>query len=189
MTDPATYVFEWDPAKARDNAEKHGVGFDLAATVFRDPLHVAVYDDDHSEDEDRRVTLGQAEDGSLIVVIHTFEERDAGPARIRIISSRAAARRERQDYEEGREAREPMRSEYDFSKGVRGRFHRPGVKLAIPVYLDPEVQAFVAERAAAEGTRLEAMVNTLLRAVAGPERQRSVVRRAPARKSGRRGAR
>ena len=30
--------FEWDPAKAASNVRKHGVDFELAATVFRDPL-------------------------------------------------------------------------------------------------------------------------------------------------------
>jgi uncharacterized DUF497 family protein len=31
------YNFEWDPSKARINLEKHGVAFEEAATVFRDP--------------------------------------------------------------------------------------------------------------------------------------------------------
>lgn len=30
-------MFEWDPRKAGANAEKHGVTFDVAATVFADP--------------------------------------------------------------------------------------------------------------------------------------------------------
>jgi hypothetical protein len=30
-------VFEWDPRKARANADKHGVTFDDAVTVFVDP--------------------------------------------------------------------------------------------------------------------------------------------------------
>ncbi|MGH9369830.1 MAG: BrnT family toxin, partial [Thermoanaerobaculia bacterium] len=30
--------FEWDPAKAAENLAKHGVSFQEAATVFRDPL-------------------------------------------------------------------------------------------------------------------------------------------------------
>ena len=42
MADPFVYIFEWDPQKAAENATKHEVGFELAATVFRDPLHVAV---------------------------------------------------------------------------------------------------------------------------------------------------
>jgi uncharacterized DUF497 family protein len=30
--------FEWDPEKAASNAAKHGVRFETAMTVFRDPL-------------------------------------------------------------------------------------------------------------------------------------------------------
>jgi len=35
-----------------------------------------------------------------------------------------------------------MRKEYDFSKGQRGKFYRPDIKLNVPVYLDKEVSAF-----------------------------------------------
>ncbi len=48
------YNFEWDPAKARSNAEKHGVTFEQAAAVFRDPAAVTIYDDEESNaNEDR----------------------------------------------------------------------------------------------------------------------------------------
>lgn len=163
MAETFVYSFEWDPQKAAENATKHRIGFELAATIFRDPLHVAVYDENHSESEERWVTLGRAEGGKLLVVVHTFEEAEGNSARIRIISAREATKRERQDYEDGREAREAMRSEYDFSKGARGKFHRPGVKLLIPVYLEPEVQAFVADRATATGTGVNDLVNQMLR--------------------------
>ena len=101
MADPVVYAFEWDPEKARTNIADHGVGFELAATVFRDPLQLSVYDEDHSESEERWVTLGQAENGKLLVVVHTFEETDATSAKVRIISARDATKRERQDYEDG----------------------------------------------------------------------------------------
>jgi uncharacterized DUF497 family protein len=104
VADPFVYAFEWDPEKARENAVKHAVGFELAATVFRDPLHLAVYDEDHSESEERWMTLGQAENGNLLVVVHTFEESNEG-AKVRIISAREATKRERQDYEGGQSAR------------------------------------------------------------------------------------
>jgi hypothetical protein len=55
-----------------------------------------------------------------------------------------------------------MRREYDFSKGVRGKFYRPDAKLLIPVYLEPKVQAFVAERAAKDGTGVSEVVNDML---------------------------
>ena len=33
-----------------------------------------------------------------------------------------------------------MEPEYDFSKGERGKFFRPGADLRLPVYLDPDIQ-------------------------------------------------
>ena len=51
------YNFEWDPRKARDNRDKHGVAFDEAATVFKDPRAISMFDPDHSETEDRWVTM------------------------------------------------------------------------------------------------------------------------------------
>jgi hypothetical protein len=56
-----------------------------------------------------------------------------------------------------------MRREYDFSKGVRGKFYRPGAKFFIPVYLEPKVQAFVAEQAARDGVGVSEVVNRLLK--------------------------
>jgi uncharacterized DUF497 family protein len=88
--------FEWDPAKARLNDRKHGIGFEEASTVFGDPLAVTFADPDHSEAEDRWVTFGQSRKRRLLVVTH-FDR--AG--RVRLISAREATRRERKIYEEG----------------------------------------------------------------------------------------
>lgn len=68
------YHFEWDAAKARANLSKHGVSFRTATVVFRDPLALTVYDEEHSEDEERWVTLGRAPGGQYLVVAHTFAE-------------------------------------------------------------------------------------------------------------------
>lgn len=56
-----------------------------------------------------------------------------------------------------------MKDEYDFSKGVRGKFYRPGAKLTLPVYLDHEVQTYLAQRASERGVELSELVNDLLR--------------------------
>ena len=32
--------FEWHNAKAEDNVRRHGVSFDLAKTVFKDPFAI-----------------------------------------------------------------------------------------------------------------------------------------------------
>jgi hypothetical protein len=56
-----------------------------------------------------------------------------------------------------------MPDEIDFSKGVRGKFFKPGQRLNLPVYLDSEVQARLATLASAKGVDLSALVNDLLR--------------------------
>ena len=88
------YVFEWDPAKASENAQKHGVTFDEASTVFGDPLGLLMPDPDHSEGEERYLLLGNSTHQRLLVV--AFAER---PPRTRLISARQATRRERRRYE------------------------------------------------------------------------------------------
>ena len=90
--------FEWDPEKAKINLRKHGVCFPEAATVLRDLLGITVFDPDHSEDEDRCLTVGTSDRGRLLIAAHTEEE---GSERIRIISARPLTRRERKAYEEG----------------------------------------------------------------------------------------
>ncbi len=50
--------FEWDLAKAADNAKKHGVEFTEAMTVFGDPFEVTIPDPDHSVGEQRFVSMG-----------------------------------------------------------------------------------------------------------------------------------
>ena len=95
----ATYEFDWDAAKAEANARKHGVTFESAMTVFRDPLALTVYDEQHSEQEERWVTIGRAENGATVLVVHTFTATTPGSALIRIISARAATNKERQQYE------------------------------------------------------------------------------------------
>lgn len=94
------YHFDWDPIKARSNLADHKVSFQLATTVFRDPLAITVYDEEHSEDEERWATLGQAGNGQYLVVIHTFRQTNPNDANIRLISAREATRREIRDYEE-----------------------------------------------------------------------------------------
>lgn len=56
-----------------------------------------------------------------------------------------------------------MKDEYDFSKGERGRFYRPGARLNIPVYLDQDVELWFAEKAKAKGVAVQQLVNELLR--------------------------
>jgi hypothetical protein len=56
-----------------------------------------------------------------------------------------------------------MKKEYDFSKGVRGKFYRPDAKLRIPVYLEPDAAAFLRRFAEERGTEVERIVNDWIR--------------------------
>ena len=88
--------FEWSPEKAESNVAKHGVSFNEAITVFRDPLSYTFDDPDHSDEELRFLTFGLAITGKLLVVSHTDRED-----RVRVISARELTKRERKFYERG----------------------------------------------------------------------------------------
>ena len=87
--------FEWKPDKAATNLHKHKVSFQEAATVFADETSATVYDPDHSDEEDRFLTIGYSNRRRLLIVSHT--ERDN---RIRIISARLLKPSERRQYEQ-----------------------------------------------------------------------------------------
>ena len=50
------YSFDWDPAKEKKNIRKHHIAFRRAATVFRDSNQISIFDEVHSENEDRWIT-------------------------------------------------------------------------------------------------------------------------------------
>ncbi|MCL2658870.1 MAG: BrnT family toxin [Betaproteobacteria bacterium] len=89
----------WDSAKAQSNITKHGVTFAQAATVLLDPLALTVFDEAHSQAEERWFTLGIASGGKLLAVAHTYQPSSPTRAQVRIISAREATRREREMYE------------------------------------------------------------------------------------------
>ena len=94
------FDFDWDTNKARANLAKHGVSFRLATSVFRDALALTIFDEDHSDDEDRWVTLGRAQNGQVLVVVHTSEKSSSMEMHLRIISARRADPAEVRDYEQ-----------------------------------------------------------------------------------------
>lgn len=92
-------MFEWDPRKATANAEKHGVTFDIAATVFTDPRALDGPDLTHSATEARSLRLGRAADGRVLMVAYTVRKGDDDAEKIRLISARRASRQERAAYD------------------------------------------------------------------------------------------
>lgn len=56
-----------------------------------------------------------------------------------------------------------MKSEYDFSKGERGKFYHPDAEFHLPIYLDPDVASFMHQLAAKKDTDVGQIVNDWLR--------------------------
>lgn len=83
---------EYDPAKAKANARKHGVSFADAEQALRDP-HAATLEDDDADGEPRFVTLGMDSLGRVLVVVWTPRDDNA-----RIISARKASKNEGEAY-------------------------------------------------------------------------------------------
>ena len=78
--------FEWDDPKAESNERKHGISFAEAQTVFGDPLALTGYDPDHSEEEDRYITMGTSLEGRLLVISHTDRGRHPGFPRFNVLA-------------------------------------------------------------------------------------------------------
>ena len=86
---------EWNHAKSDANFEKHGISFEEASTLLSGAVDcMEVLDHVHSDEEYRFVAIGPIARGLIVVVFTERDEED-----IRIISARAATRRERQRYE------------------------------------------------------------------------------------------
>ena len=90
--------FEWDTTKESINIQKHGVNFEEASYVFSDIYALSRYDDEHSDEEDRWVLLGKSLNKTLLLVVHTFRDKN-GVEFTRIISARKATKKEKQSYQ------------------------------------------------------------------------------------------
>jgi uncharacterized DUF497 family protein len=87
--------FEWNSAKAEANLCAHGVSFDLAKTVFKDPFAIERLDDREDYGEERFVIIGMAEGNILLFVAYTERKNNES---IRLISARRATQYEQDDY-------------------------------------------------------------------------------------------
>lgn len=83
---------EWDARKAASNLAKHGVDFEVAKDVFRDPARLILLDDGDAGEERWR-TIGLA-GRRVLFVVYTERDNDV----IRIISAREATKREEREY-------------------------------------------------------------------------------------------
>ena len=87
-------LFEWNADKAAANQRKHGVSFAEAASVFLDPMALTFADPDHSDVEDREITIGTSASRRILLLSHCMRQD-----RMRLISARKATLRERKQYE------------------------------------------------------------------------------------------
>lgn len=85
----------WNKIKNETNIKKHGISFELASKVFFDESRIEWYDEEHSINEDRYITIGVV--GEVIFVVYT--ERDE---KIRLISARLANKDEKEAYYENK---------------------------------------------------------------------------------------
>ena len=88
-------TFEWDDNKEQINIKKHGMNFETASHVFDDDNRLEIYDDLHSDYEDRYITIGMIDEITCIAMV-VYTER--GTDVIRIISARKATPKERRRY-------------------------------------------------------------------------------------------
>lgn len=94
------YRFEWDFNKAKTNLTKHKISFEDATSVFKDERAISLFDEKHSDSEERWITIGMDSVTRTLVVIHTFISIDKENTNIRIISARKATKKEQQIYKE-----------------------------------------------------------------------------------------
>lgn len=113
--------FVWDDAKNRHNLKIHHVDFETAMFVFNDADRIEIYDESHSEDEERWNTIGRPANSSdigvdslkgvgpkltlgkvqgLLFVVYT-DRIILGREMIRLISARKATKFEEMLYRNG----------------------------------------------------------------------------------------
>ena len=86
-------VFEWDEVKNQANMKKHHISFETAAKVFQDENRIEYYDEAHSDYEDRYITIGQANNYIIVMVVYTDRDNVT-----RLISARLATNQEKEEY-------------------------------------------------------------------------------------------
>jgi hypothetical protein len=81
----------WDPAKSRKNLRKHGVSFEEASELFTcQEDYLEIFDDAHSEVEDRFIAIGPIKRG-LVLIVYAARDDET----IRLVSARWASAPER----------------------------------------------------------------------------------------------
>ena len=137
------------------NERKHGIAFQLASTVFNDPLAEIFHNAGHEDVEDRWSILGMTPTGVLLLVAHAYVE-GRGDRCVRIISARRATHLMKAAYDEHSENAE---GEIDLSNGIRGAF----ADSRFPVFIDNAVLGHFHTHARTTGVDMTEAINNVLR--------------------------
>jgi uncharacterized DUF497 family protein len=128
--------FEWDSTKAKKNIKIYGISFDEASSAFKDTLSLTIYDPLHSEDEERQILIGNSHQNRLLVIVHT--ERGS---KIRIQAQEK--RRSRKGANMKKMRKDPdMLEEYDFSKGIRGKYAKRYAEGTNVIVIEPDIAKY-----------------------------------------------
>ena len=152
--------FEWDDAKARINARRHGLSSDEASTVFHNALARIFPDTDHSNGEICEIIVGHSALDRLLIA--SFTERATSRVRIMHAGLRGGKGRimKKESVPKKRRERgvEDLRPEYrfDYAKATPNRFAGRARKDTVVVLLAPDVARVFKDGAS---------VNAVLRAV------------------------
>jgi uncharacterized DUF497 family protein len=156
MNDDSALEFDWGPAKAAANLAKHGVSFEEAGTVFRDPLAVVGADPDHSRDEERFVIFGHSAAGRPPASCWLSHTRSAGTKSGSSVPGPRIPRKEESMKKANPEIDElrPHYERSDFGELVRGKYAARAVRASNIVLLEPQVaKAFPNDQAVSSALR------------------------------------
>jgi hypothetical protein len=133
-------VYEWDAVKTKANLRKHGVSFEDAAIVFRDPLALTFADPGHSGGEEGRSRSG-AQRGSLS---YSYRTACAGTGSESSVHGRQPGENANNMKKKtlAKKSGNGLRAEYDLSRlkgGVRGKYYRAAMAGTNLVLIEPEL--------------------------------------------------
>ena len=92
--------FDWDQWNVQKNEIKHGVSTIEAESAFYDPSYKLFDDIKHSTATEKRYVLyGRSIENRILMIGFTLRKKNATTGKIRIITARAASKKERSIYE------------------------------------------------------------------------------------------
>lgn len=95
--------FEWDENKNAENIKSHdGISFEEAISAFFDEWALDVFDDSHSDADEKRFTLVGLAGEHLLRVTYMIRKNENDKEIIRLVSARKAKGFEKNDYDETR---------------------------------------------------------------------------------------